>query len=229
MGNSIAPIIAPSLLASDFGHLNATIDIINASEADWFHVDVMDGHFVPNISFGFPVLEALVARSHKEVDVHLMITEPDRYIRRFREAGADRITVHQEACLHLDRTLRFIRELGMAVGVAINPATPVLMLENVLHLVDQICLMSVNPGYGGQIFLEHTYQKLNQLTHLMAGMKKPPLIMIDGGVDLSNASTLIRQGADILVAGSFIFEAEDPQAIIHSLKASNNRPSSLLA
>jgi ribulose-phosphate 3-epimerase len=211
-------LIAPSLLSADFANLERDTKMINASKADWFHVDVMDGMFVPNISFGFPVIKAVKKHCSKPLDVHLMIVDPDRYIAAFREAGADYISVHLEACPHLHRTLQLIKSTGAKAGVAINPHTPVSLLREVLHDVDLVCMMSVNPGFGGQKFIEHTYSKVSELREMIDEKNTGTLIEIDGGVDLKNAGKLIAAGADVLVAGNTVFSSENPTATIQQLK-----------
>tara|TARA_B100000902_G_C27301439_1_gene913055 strand:- start:1786 stop:2436 length:651 start_codon:yes stop_codon:yes gene_type:complete len=212
-------LIAPSMLACDFSNLKSEIDMINESEADWFHLDVMDGLFVPNISFGIPIIESISKHTNKPLDVHLMIEQPDRYIKNFKEAGANILTIHLEACTHLHRTIDYIKQEGMQVGVAINPHTPVNNLCEILKDVDLICIMSVNPGFGGQSFIENTYNKIKTLTNLREKNKSNFKIEIDGGVNLNNASKLISTGANVLVAGSSVFKANDPKKIISSLKA----------
>ena len=212
-------LIAPSILASDFGHLDQEIEMLNRSEADWIHCDVMDGRFVPNISFGFPVIAAVKQVAKKPLDVHLMIMDPDPYLPGFRQVGADMLTVHQEACPHLDRTVRLIRdEIGIKVGVAINPATPLSSLEYLLPLLDVVNLMTVNPGFGGQRLIEYSYEKIRRLKTLIQEKGLATLIEIDGGVNLENAPKLLAAGADVLVAGRFVFRAEDPLQTIADLK-----------
>jgi len=210
--------IAPSLLAADFANLQNDIEMINSSEADWFHIDIMDGMFVPNISFGFPVLNAINKHAKKPLDVHLMIMDPDRYIDEFKKSGAANITVHYEACSHLHRTLTAIKDLGCRAGVALNPHTPVSVLEDIIDDIDLVCIMSVNPGFGGQKFIEHTYNKIKSLRYLAKGRNDHLLIEIDGGVGSQNALTLLRAGADVLVAGNSVFASPDPTSSIASLK-----------
>jgi ribulose-phosphate 3-epimerase len=210
--------IAPSILSADFGKLYEEIDMINQSEADWFHVDVMDGVFVPNISFGFPVMKPLLAKAKKPLDVHLMIVDPDRYTQAFADAGAHVLTVHVEACTHLHRTLTNIRNHGMKAGVAINPHTPVESIKEVLYLCDVVCLMSVNPGFGGQSFIENTYQKVRTLKSMIAAAGTQTLIEIDGGVVLGNTKLLTDAGADVLVAGNTVFGSPNPTQTIAELK-----------
>lgn len=210
--------IAPSILSADFGKLYEEIDMINQSEADWFHVDVMDGVFVPNISFGFPVMKPLLVKAKKPLDVHLMIVDPDRYTQAFADAGAHVLTVHVEACTHLHRTLTNIRNHGMKAGVAINPHTPVESIKEVLYLCDVVCLMSVNPGFGGQSFIENTYQKVRTLKSMIAAAGAQTLIEIDGGVVLGNAKLLTDAGADVLVAGNTVFGSPNPTQTIAELK-----------
>ncbi len=210
--------IAPSILSADFGKLYEEIDMINRSEADWFHVDVMDGVFVPNISFGFPVMKPLLARAQKPLDVHLMIVDPDRYTKAFADAGAHILTVHVEACTHLHRTLTNIKQHNMKAGVAINPHTPVESIKEVLDLCDVVCLMSVNPGFGGQSFIENTYQKVRTLKAMIDAAGTQTLIEIDGGVVLGNAKLLTDAGADVLVAGNTVFGSTNPTQTITDLK-----------
>lgn len=212
-------LIAPSVLAADFTKLKEEFDMVNGSNADWFHVDVMDGRFVPNISFGQFIIEFMKSLAKKPLDVHLMIVEPERYIESFREAGADVITVHYEACRHLHRTLQQIKATGAKAGVALNPHTPVSLLEDVLEDIDLVCLMSVNPGFGGQKFIYQTLPKTQQLKKMIIERNARTLIEIDGGVGLQNAEKLLQAGADVLVAGSAVFKAEDPVGTIAKLKA----------
>lgn len=211
-------LIAPSVLSADFANLQRDIEMINNSEADWFHIDIMDGVFVPNISFGMPVLEAISRHAKKTVDVHLMIVNPDQYIKTFAQLGATNLTVHLEACTHLHRTLQAIKAEGMKAGVALNPHTNVSLLEDVINDIDVICLMSVNPGFGGQSFIEKTYDKVRKLKEIITRNGASTLIEIDGGVSDKNAKQLVEAGADVLVAGNYVFRAEDPVATIASLK-----------
>ena len=211
-------LIAPSVLAADFANLQRDIEMINTSEADWFHIDIMDGVFVPNISFGMPVLDAINKHAKKTIDVHLMIVDPDRYIATFKKLGADVLTVHYEACTHLHRTLQAIKAEGMKAGVALNPHTSVDLLEDVIQDIDLVCIMSVNPGFGGQSFIENTYAKVEKLKALINRKNASTLIEIDGGVTNKNAKQLADAGADVLVAGSYVFGAQDPIATITDLK-----------
>jgi ribulose-phosphate 3-epimerase len=212
------PIIAPSLLASDFLHLDRECTMLNESEADWFHLDVMDGRFVPNISFGLPVIEHISKATSKVCDVHLMILEPERYAEAFKNAGANILTVHLEACIHLHRNLQQIRALGMQAGVALNPHTPVSLLEDVLQDIDVVCLMSVNPGFGGQKFIPQTLDKIRKLRRMIDDKELDIKIEIDGGVTVENAPEIVAAGADVLVAGNTVFKANDPKATIAQLK-----------
>jgi ribulose-phosphate 3-epimerase len=215
--------IAPSILAADFTKLGEEIEIINQSNADWLHVDVMDGRFVPNISFGMFIVEAIHKLSKKPLDVHLMIVEPEKYIESFRAAGAEYITVHYEACPHLHRTLEQIKATGAKAGVALNPHTPVSLLEDVLEMCDLVCLMSVNPGFGGQKFIYQTIPKIRKLKEMITNANAETLIEIDGGVGLQNAEVLLQAGADVLVAGSSVFKAKDPQLTIKLMKDFESR------
>lgn len=211
-------IIAPSLLAADFGNLQRDIEMINSSKADWFHLDVMDGLFVPNISYGMPVIKTIAKHAKKPLDVHLMIVDPDRYIKDFAQLGANYLSVHYEACNHLHRTLQAIKAEGMKAGVAINPHTNVSMLEDTINDIDLVCMMSVNPGFGGQSFIENTYKKVAQLKEIINANGTATLIEVDGGVTSDNAKQLVEAGADALVAGSFVFGSSDPKATIGNLK-----------
>src|SRR5690606_35452331 len=211
-------LIAPSVLAADFANLQRDVEMINNSAADWFHIDIMDGVFVPNISFGMPVLAAINKHAKKTIDVHLMIVDPDRYIETFKALGADILTVHYEACTHLHRSLQAIKAAGMKTGVAINPHTNVAWLEDVINDIDLVCVMSVNPGFGGQSFIKNTYKKVQQLKEIIVRNNAPTLIEIDGGVTDKNAANLVKAGADVLVAGSFVFNAQDPIETIENLK-----------
>lgn len=211
-------LIAPSVLAADFANLQRDIEMINNSEADWFHIDIMDGVFVPNISFGMPVLEAISKHAKKTIDVHLMIVDPDRYIKTFADLGSNILTVHYEACTHLHRTLQAIKAEGMKAGVALNPHTNVSLLEDVIKDVDMVCIMSVNPGFGGQSFIENTYKKVRQLKEIITRNNASTIIEIDGGVTSKNAVQLVEAGADVLVAGNFVFKAENPTETISELK-----------
>lgn len=211
-------LIAPSILSADFANLQADVEMINDSYADWFHVDVMDGVFVPNISFGFPVITAIKHYAKKPLDVHLMIVDPDRYLEQFKKAGADILTVHIEACTHLHRTVSAIKQLGMKAGVALNPHTSVNLLEDIIEDIDLVCLMSVNPGFGGQKFIENTYDKIKKLRAMALAKGTDLLIEVDGGVSTHNALALLKAGADVLVAGNAVFGDENPQGIITELK-----------
>ncbi len=209
--------IAPSILAADFCNLKQDIEMVNSSKAKWFHIDVMDGVFVPNISFGLPVLKAIKKIAKKPLDVHLMIVQPDRYIKDFKNAGADILTVHFEACIHLHRTIQEIHAEEMLAGIALNPHTPISSLENIIQDVDLICLMSVNPGFGGQSFIPHTFNKIKELKQLIHDTKSKAKIEIDGGVNIKNSAELKSFGADVLVAGNAIFKSESPKKMIESL------------
>jgi ribulose-phosphate 3-epimerase len=212
------PIVAPSILASDFANLQKEITMINDSVADWIHIDIMDGVFVPNISMGLPVVHAVKKHARKPLDVHLMIVQPERYIESFREAGAEIISVHAEACTHLHRTVEQIKASGAKAGVALNPHTPVSALSEVISDIDLVCMMSVNPGFGGQKFIQNTYNKIHELSAMIAKKNAKVLIEIDGGVNEQNAKDLIEAGANVLVAGNFVFSSADPKKTINKLK-----------
>jgi ribulose-phosphate 3-epimerase len=211
-------LVSPSLLAADFGHLENEIRMINKSEADWLHLDIMDGVFVPNISFGFPVIKVAKKVSAKPLDVHLMIIDPDRYLNRFRDAGANNLIVQYEACTHLNRTVTEIRNLEMKASVAINPHTPVSLLKNVLPYIDMVLIMTVNPGFGGQLFIMESYNKITELRKMIDEGGYNVLIEVDGGIDTTNAARLIQSGANVLVAGNSVFSSADPVATIRKLK-----------
>lgn len=215
-------LISPSMLAADFGNLQKDTQMINQSKADWFHIDIMDGVFVPNISYGMPVLEAIARYAEKPLDVHLMIVEPDRYIKAFKDLNAHILSVHYEACHHLHRSVQSIKNLGMKAGVALNPHTPCWVLEDILQDLDLVLLMSVNPGFGGQSFIENTYKKVVQTKELILKTNSQALIEIDGGVNIHNAPQLIKAGADVLVAGSFVFNSKNPLQTISELKNINS-------
>ena len=211
-------LIAPSVLSADFGNLQRDIEMINGSQADWFHVDVMDGRFVPNISFGFPVMKAIQEHAENSVDVHLMIVEPEKYVEEFINYGADLVSVHYEACTHLHRTINLIQDKGAKAGVVLNPSTPVWVLEDIITEVDLVLLMSVNPGFGGQKFIENTYKKIRETKELILENNSTALIEIDGGVNTENAPKLFEAGADVLVAGNAVFVSENPERTIELLK-----------
>ena len=211
------PIVAPSILAADFGNLARDVEMINKSEAEWFHLDVMDGVFVPNISYGLPIIKTIDELTDKVLDVHLMIVQPERYIKDFKEVGADILTVHYEASTHLHRTIQAIKDEGMKAGVALNPHTPIHVLEDIIRDIDLLLIMSVNPGFGGQKFIQHTYEKLTQASELIDRKNADVLIEIDGGVSPGNAAQLVQLGADVLVAGNAIFSAAEPVETIREM------------
>ena len=211
-------LVSPSLLAADFGNLEKDIRMVNKSQADWLHLDIMDGVFVPNISFGFPVLEAVRKLSEKPLDVHLMIIDPDRYIERFRDAGASVLTVQYEACTHLQRTVSEIKELGMKAGVALNPHTPVSLLKNILRYIDMVLIMTVNPGFGGQKFIMESYSKIEEVREMIDSAGYEILVQVDGGIDTTNAAKLVKAGVNVLVAGNSVFSSPDPSGTIQRLK-----------
>jgi ribulose-phosphate 3-epimerase len=210
--------VSPSLLTADFGNLAKDVRMINESEADWIHLDIMDGVFVPNISFGFPVIQHIKKIAEKPLDVHLMIVDPDKYLKRFHEAGADILTVQYEACMHLQRTVTGIRDLGMKAGVAVNPHTPVILLKNILPYIDMVLIMTVNPGFGGQSFIMESYNKIAELRKMIDEGKHNVLIEVDGGIDTNNAQKLIDTGVNVLVTGNTVFSAKDPAGMIRKLK-----------
>lgn len=214
----MATMVSPSLLAADFLNLRGDIEMINRSEADWLHLDIMDGVFVPNISFGFPVIEAVARMCKKPLDVHFMITKPERYIEQTAKTGAMMMNVHYEACIHLNRTVHEIHEAGMKAGVTLNPSTPVCMLEDIIRDVDMVLLMSVNPGFGGQAFIENTIKKVERLRELIGRSGSKALIEVDGGVQVDTAPRLVKAGVDVLVSGSYIFKSANPEGVIHNLR-----------
>lgn len=211
-------LVSPSILNADFLHLSGAIEVVNQSKADWLHLDIMDGVFVPNLTFGFPVISQIKSISKKPLDVHLMITEPDRHLEHFRDSGADILTVHYEACTHLHRTVQHIHSLGMKAGVALNPHTPVTLLKEILHDLDLVLVMTVNPGYGGQKFIEHSYKKISELKDLMNLTNATCHLEVDGGVDDKTAPLLIKAGANVLVAGTYVFRSNEPMKQIEKLK-----------
>ena len=215
------PIIAPSILASDYANLQKEVEMINTSQADWVHIDIMDGVFVPNISMGLPVVEAVKRHAKKPMDVHLMIVRPEKYVEAFQKAGADMISVHIEACPHLHRNVQQIKALGCKAGVAVNPHTPISSLYDLIQDIDLVCLMSVNPGFGGQKFIERTYDKIKELKALIKSRQSKTLIEIDGGVNQQNAKLLLDAGADVLVTGNFVFSSPNPKEVIQRLKETN--------
>ena len=215
----MSPVISPSLLASDFANLQSEVEMLNRSDADWIHCDIMDGRFVPNISFGMPVLKAIQKHATKPLDVHLMILEPEKYVEEFRKLGAEIISVHFEACPHLHRNIQQIKDLGCKAGVAINPHTPAEFLSDVIADIDLVCLMSVNPGFGAQRFIPSTFEKIRRLKSLIRERSSKTLIEIDGGVNMDNAAPLMEAGADVLVAGNFVFNSDNPIQTIHNLKS----------
>lgn len=211
-------LVSPSLLAADFGNLSRDVQLVNSSLADWIHCDIMDGLFVPNISFGFPVLEQIKKVAKKPLDVHLMIVDPDRYLSKFRDAGANILTVQYEACIHLNRTVNEIRNLGMKAGIALNPHTPVSLIKHVLPYADMVLIMTVNPGFGGQSFIMESYEKIKELREMIDSTGNNVVIEVDGGIDTDNAAKLVNSGVDVLVAGNSVFSSEDPKETIRRLK-----------
>ena len=212
------PIVAPSILAADFANLQKEVEMINQSVADWVHIDIMDGVFVPNLSMGIPVVESIKRHAKKPLDVHLMIVQPEKYVEAFHKAGAEIISVHYEACAHLHRNIQQIKDLGIKAGVALNPHTAVSVVTEVIHDIDLVCLMSVNPGFGGQKFIERTYHKIAELKEMIKSGGSKVLIEIDGGVNQENAKPLLQAGADVLVAGNFVFSSSNPNEVIQRLK-----------
>jgi ribulose-phosphate 3-epimerase len=212
------PLISPSLLSADFTHLKKDIDLINNSEADWFHLDIMDGVFVPNISFGMPIVSAIKKYAKKPLDVHLMITNPDAYIEAFKDAGADILTVHIETCVHAHRTIQHIKSLGMKAGITLNPHTPVSAIENIITDIDMVLIMSVNPGFGGQSFIPQSLEKIKILKKIIRDSQSEALIQVDGGINPKNAPKIVAAGADVLVAGNAIFGSNNPSSVIEQLK-----------
>lgn len=211
-------LVSPSILNADFLHLSDAVEVVNKSDADWLHLDIMDGVYVPNLTFGFPIISQIKSISKKPLDVHLMITEPDRHLERFRDSGADILTVHYEGCTHLHRTVQHIRALGMKAGVALNPHTPVTLLKDILHDLDLVLIMTVNPGYGGQLFIEHSYSKISELKDMMNATNPACYLEVDGGVDDNTAPLLVKAGANVLVAGTYIFRSAEPLKQIKKLK-----------
>ena len=211
-------ILAPSMLSADFGNLNASVELVNSSNADWFHLDIMDGVFVPNISYGFPVIKAITQKARKPLDAHLMIVDPDRYLSNFKELGVEYLSVHYEACTHLHRSIQTIKKLGMKAGVALNPHTNINVLDDIIVDLDYVLIMSVNPGFGGQSFIDNTFYKIKNLKELVAKRNPSCLIQVDGGVNAENSSNLVNAGANILVAGNAVFGAADPYLAIDKIK-----------
>ncbi len=215
-------LLAPSILSADFGNLDRDVETVNRSEADWFHLDIMDGVFVPNISYGFPVIKAIAKKAGKPMDAHLMIVDPDRYLQNFKENGVEWLSVHYEACPHLHRSIQHIHDLGMKAGVALNPHTSILLLEDILQELDYVVIMSVNPGFGGQSFIEHSIEKISRMKEMILKKGCNCLIEVDGGVTEKNAAAVAKAGADILVAGSAVFKADDPTSAAARIKAAAN-------